>query len=49
MDGVDWPALHDALRGGAQAPSMERLAAQLRRPPGAVHGALRWLQAQRLA
>ncbi|MDZ5456197.1 flavin-dependent monooxygenase QhpG [Azohydromonas lata] len=49
IDGVDLPALHDALRGGAPDPSMETLAAQLHQPPGAVHGALRWLQAQRLA
>lgn len=49
MDGVDLAALHDAVRGGAQAPSIEKLAAQLHQPPGAVHGALQWLQAHRLA
>lgn len=49
IDGVDVPALHDALRGDARAASVERLAAELRQPPGAVQGALRWLQAQRLA
>jgi hypothetical protein len=49
VDGVDLPALHDAVRRGPGGAGVERLSAQLGCPPSAVRRALQWLQVQRLA
>lgn len=49
IDGIDLPALRDALRRAPGGTGAEALAAQLGQPPGAVRNALHWMQAQRLA
>jgi Dehydrogenases (flavoproteins) len=49
IDGIDVPALRDAVRRAPGKACVEGLAAQLGQPPGAVRNALRWMQAQRLA
>jgi hypothetical protein len=48
IDGIDVPALRDAVRGALGGICVERLSAQLGSPPGTVRNALHWMQAQRL-
>jgi hypothetical protein len=48
IDGIDVPALRDAVQHAPGGAGVEGLASQLGQPPGAVRNALHWMQAQRL-